>query len=84
VYLGVSMICLFLFATLALVTLYGSLYITNEHAYCERLTSEIMCADSQLHVRIDLVLPTLHPYEIFYAVRHLLFILYIVTVVQTL
>jgi hypothetical protein len=37
------MIYLDLFATLALVTFFGSLCILKEQEYSERLTAEIMC-----------------------------------------
>jgi predicted ferric reductase len=78
-----------LFATLALVTLYGSLCLLKEHEHCERLTSEIMCtgyAITGVVFMIGLNSYFRHriPYEIFYSVHHLLFILYIVTVAHTL
>jgi predicted ferric reductase len=88
VYLGYSMICLVLFATFALVTFYGSLCALNEQEYCERLTSEIMCTGYAIAGVVFMIGLTSYfrhriPYEIFYAVHHLLFILYIVTVAHT-
>ena len=88
VYLGYSMMCLLLFATLALVTFYGSLCILKEKEYCERLTSEIMCTGYAIAGVVFIIALTSYfrhriPYEIFYAVHHLLFIMYIVTVAHT-
>jgi predicted ferric reductase len=88
VYLGYSMIFLVLFATVALVAFYGSLCLLNEQDYCARLTSEIMCTGYAITVVVLLIGLTSYfrhsiPYEIFYAVHHLLFILYILTVGHT-
>jgi predicted ferric reductase len=88
VYLGYTMISLILFATFALVAFYGSLCILNEQEYCERLTSEIMCTGYAITGFIFMIGLTSYfrhriPYEIFYAVHHLLFVLYIVTVAHT-
>mgnify|MGYP000624179010 CR=1 FL=1 len=88
VYLGNSMICLVLCATFALVTCYGSLCVLNEQEYCERLTSEIMCTGYAITGFVFMIGLTSYfrhriPYEIFYAVHHLLFVLYIVTVAHT-
>jgi hypothetical protein len=83
-----SMIGLILFATFALVAFYGSLCIFNEQEYCERLTSEIMCTGYAITGFVFMIGLTSYfrhriPYEIFYAVHHLLFVLYIVTVAHT-
>jgi hypothetical protein len=88
VYLGYTMICLVLFATFALVVFYGSLCILNEDEYCEKLTSEIMCTGYAIAGFVFMIGLTSYfrhriPYEIFYAVHHLIFILYIVTVAHT-
>jgi hypothetical protein len=75
---------LLLFATLALVVFFGTLCILKEQEYCERLTSEIMCTSYAITGVVFMIGLTSYfrhriPYEIFYAVHHLLFILYIVT-----
>jgi predicted ferric reductase len=88
IHLGYSTVGLVVFATLLFLVHDGTLCAGGEEYYCNRLMSEIMITGYGITVLSLFVAATSYfrhiiPYEIFYAVHHLVFLLYIVTVLHT-
>jgi len=88
VILGYTMVGLVVFATFLFVSYFGVLCSGGEQDYCSGLTSEIMLTGIAITVLTCFVAVTSHfrnhmPYEIFYACHHLVFVLYIMTVLHT-
>jgi len=84
-YLGYVMVSLVLFA---LVTFYGSLCTLDGHEYCVRLSSQIMVTGyiiAGLAFIVGMTSYVRHrlPYEVFYAIHHIVFFLYILTILHT-
>jgi predicted ferric reductase len=84
-----TMICLVVFATVGLYAFYVSMCVVGVQDYCDRLSSEIMMTGYAITLGTLFIggasyLRHQIPYELFYAVHHLAFILYGITILHTL
>jgi hypothetical protein len=82
------MVAIVLIATVSFLFFYGTLCIDGEQEYCEKLNSEIMWTGYAIASFVLLLGVTSHyrhkiPYELIYAVHHLAFVLYVITVAHT-
>lgn len=89
IHLGYTMIIIVFFATIFFFFFFGLLCAEGEKAFCDKFTMEIMitgyCILGTLLI-IGLTSSFRHriPYEIFYAVHHVVFLMYIITIAHTL
>jgi len=88
IHLGYTMVIVVFFATILFFTFFGLLCRNGDQAFCDKFTSEIMCTGYGILASMLIVAVTSHfrhriPYELFYAVHHLVFVLYIITVAHT-
>jgi predicted ferric reductase len=84
-----TMICLIVLATVGLYVFYLSMCAIGVQDYCDRISSEIMMTGYTITLGTLIIGATSFfrhqiPYEIFYAVHHLVFILYGLTILHTL
>jgi predicted ferric reductase len=89
IHLGYILIIVVVLATIVFLTFFGLLCSDGEQAFCDKLTSEIMITGYNIMVFMLIIGGTSYlrckiPYEIFYAIHHLVFIVYFVTVAHTL
>lgn len=87
-YLGYVMVSLVVFALVAFIALYSSLCLFEGQEYCEKLSSGIMwsgyvIAGLAILVGVTSFLRHRLPYEVFYAIHHVVFLLYILTILHT-
>jgi len=88
IHLGYTMISIVTVATLFFFTFFGLLCSDGEQDFCDKFTSEIMITGYcifgfLLIIGFTSFLRDKIKYEIFYAIHHLVFILYITTIIHT-
>jgi len=89
IHLGYSICILLVTTTILFFTFFGLLCSDGDQAFCSKFTSEIMCTGYGILAAILILLGTSYfrnrmPYEVFYAVHHLVFVFYVITIVHTL
>lgn len=89
IHLGYTMILIVFWAVIFFFTFFGKLCADGEQAFCEKFTEEIMITGYCILAFLLLVGFTSYfrhsiPYEIFYAIHHVVFIMYFVTIAHTL
>jgi predicted ferric reductase len=89
IHLGYTMIIIVFLAVVFFFTFFGLLCSDGEEAFCEKFTEEIMITGYCILAFLLLVGFTSYfrhsiPYEIFYALHHVVFIMYFVTIAHTL
>ena len=87
--LGYAMVLIIVLATLIFVSYFGAMCGLGERAYCDGLKSEIMITGYAITALTLLVAGTSYfrnniPYEVFYIVHHLVFLLYALIVIHTI
>ena len=88
IHLGYTMVLIVFLATAFFLIFFGVLCNRGEDDFCEKFTSEIMCTGYGILGSLLIVAATSYfrhkiPYELFYAVHHLVFIMYAITVAHT-
>jgi Ferric reductase like transmembrane component len=88
IHLGYTMVILVVFATVFLLTYFGVVCTSGEEEYCEKLTSKIVYTGYGVLASFLIIAATAHfrhrmPYEVFYGIHHLVFILYAIAVTLT-
>jgi predicted ferric reductase len=89
IHLGYTMIIIVFFATLFFFAFFGLLCSDGDQAFCDKFTSEIMITGYAILASLLIIGGTSYwrhkiPYELFYAIHHLVFIMYFVTIAHTL
>jgi predicted ferric reductase len=89
IHLGYTMIIIVFFATIFFFFFFGLLCSEGEQAFCDKFTMEIMITGYCILGTLLIIALTSHfrhriPYEIFYAVHHVVFLMYIITIAHTL
>jgi len=89
IYLGYVFVILVVGATAIFVAYFGTLCALGEQMYCQGLSQEIMITGFTLTAIILVVAATSYfrnsiPYEVFYVVHHMVFILYALIVLHTI
>jgi predicted ferric reductase len=88
IFCGTATVAIVFLATLSFLCFYGTLCIDGEQEYCEKLNSEITWTGYAIACFVLLLGVTSSyrhkiPYEVFYTVHHLAFVLYGITVAHT-
>ena len=88
IHLGYVMIGIVTLATTVFLIFFGVLCHGGQQDFCDKITSEIMCTGYGILAALLIVGGTSYfrhhiPYEIFYAIHHLVFIMYAITVAHT-
>jgi ferredoxin-NADP reductase len=88
IHLGYTMVGIVLLDTTFFFTFFGILCSDGEQAYCDKFTSEIMITGYGILAILLIIAGTSYfrhqiPYEIFYAVHHVIFLMYIIVVIHT-
>jgi predicted ferric reductase len=88
IHLGYTTVLIVFLATVFFFAFFGLLCSGGEQAFCDKFTSEIMITGYCILGLLLIIGVTSHfrhsiPYEVFYAIHHLVFILYVLTIVHT-
>jgi predicted ferric reductase len=88
IHLGYTMIIITFFSTLLFFIFFGLQCSRGEEVMCDKFRSEIMITGYLILGFMLIISGTAHfrckiPYELFYAIHHLVFILYAVTILHT-
>lgn len=88
IHLGYTMVIILVLATAFFLAFFGVLCNGGEELFCRKFTSEIMCTGYGILAALLIVAGTSHfrhriPYELFYVIHHLVFVMYIITVAHT-
>ena len=88
IHLGYTMVIIVFLATLFFFTFFGLLCSRGEEQFCAKFRSEIMATGYAILGFLLIIAGTSHfrnkiPYEVFYAIHHLVFIMYAVTIAHT-
>jgi len=89
IHLGYIMVTLVFLSTVLFLTFFGILCADGEDAFCHKLKSEIMITGYIIIGVLLIIGGTSYfrhsmPYEVFYAIHHLIFLLYFITIVHTM
>ena len=89
IHLGYTTVIIVLFASLFFFSFFGLLCASGEEIFCAKFTSEIMITGYAILGGLLLIAGTSHfrhkiPYEVFYGIHHLVFIMYFMTIAHTL
>ena len=89
IHLGYTMITIVFFATIFFFFFFGLLCSEGEQAFCDKFTMEIMITGYCILGTLLIIGLTSHfrhriPYEVFYAIHHVVFLMYIITIAHTL
>lgn len=89
IHLGYTMITIVFFATIFFFFFFGLLCSEGEQAFCDKFTMEIMITGYCILGTLLIIGITSHfrhriPYEIFYGLHHVVFLMYIITIAHTL
>ena len=89
IHLGYTISILLVLSTLLFFAFFGLLCSDGDQTFCSKFRSEIMCTGYGIIASILILLGTSYfrhriPYEIFYGVHHLVFIMYAITIAHTL
>lgn len=88
IHLGYTMVVVVFLATVLFFTFFGLMCSNGEQDFCDKFRSEIMCTGYGILVSLLLVAGTSYfrhviPYEVFYILHHLVFVMYAITVAHT-
>jgi ferredoxin-NADP reductase len=88
IHLGYTMVLIVFLDTAFFFTFFGIFCADGEQAYCDKFTSEIMITGYGILAILLIIAGTSYfrhkiPYEIFYAVHHVIFLMYIIVVIHT-
>ncbi len=88
-YIGYTMVIIIFCATLLFFFFFGFLCAEGEQAFCDKFTLEIMITGYCILGTLLIIGGTSYfrhriPYEIFYAMHHIVFLMYFLTIVHTL
>jgi predicted ferric reductase len=88
IHLGYTMVTVVVVATLLFFGFFGAMCIDGEQAFCDKFRSEIMITGYCIFAFMLIIVGTSYfrhkiPYELFYAIHHLVFLIYITTIVHT-
>eukprot|EP00339_Tiarina_fusa_P005595 CAMPEP_0117040420 /NCGR_PEP_ID=MMETSP0472-20121206/28285_1 /TAXON_ID=693140 ORGANISM="Tiarina fusus, Strain LIS" /NCGR_SAMPLE_ID=MMETSP0472 /ASSEMBLY_ACC=CAM_ASM_000603 /LENGTH=281 /DNA_ID=CAMNT_0004751141 /DNA_START=148 /DNA_END=989 /DNA_ORIENTATION=- len=89
IHLGYTMVVIVFFATLFFFFFFGLICAEGDDTFCAKFTSEIMITGYVILGMMLIIGGTSYfrhkiPYEIFYGIHHLVFIMYFVTIAHTL
>ena len=99
IHLGYTMVFIVFLATIVFFTFFGLLCSeqkagiepapNGENTFCEKFTSEIMCTGygilgSSILVAVSSYLRDIIPYEVFYGIHHIVFIMYALAIAHTM
>jgi predicted ferric reductase len=89
IHLGYTLIIIVFLATLFFFAFFGILCTDGEQAFCDKFTSEIMITGYAILSLMMIIGGTSYfrhkiPYEVFYGIHHLVFIMYFITIAHTL
>ena len=89
IHLGYTMIIIVFWATILFFFFFGLLCSEGEQAFCDKFTMEIMITGYCILGTLLIIGLTSHfrhriPYEIFYGVHHIVFLMYFITIAHTL
>ena len=89
IHLGYTMIIIVFFATIFFFAFFGLLCSDGEVDFCKKFTSEIMVTGYVILATLLIIGGTSYfrhviPYEVFYAVHHLVFVMFCITIAHTL
>lgn len=88
IYLGYWVVTAVTIATIVFVLFFGTLCAHGDASVCEKFTSEIMCTGYGIVASLLLIGGTSYlrhviPYQVFYVVHHLVFVMYAITIAHT-
>jgi len=88
IHLGYTMVILVFISTLLFFTFFGLLCNDGDQEFCDKFKSEIMITGYIIIGFLLILGGTAYfrhhmPYELFYAIHHLVFLLYLVTIIHT-
>ena len=88
IHLGYVTIIIVFFASIFFFTFFGIICASGDATFCAKFTQEIMITGYCILAMLLTILGTSYfrhkiPYEVFYAVHHLVFIMYFVTILHT-
>ena len=88
IHLGYTLVSIVLFATIFFFVFFGLLCANGEQAFCDKFTQEIMITGYcvlalLLAIGISSYFRHSIPYELFYAIHHVVFIMYAIVIVHT-
>lgn len=88
IHLGYTMILFVVLGTILFFGFFGLLCRRGEQAFCDKLTSEIMITGLVILGSLLVIVVTSYcrywiPYEVFYVIHHLVFVMYFVTILHT-
>ena len=88
IHLGYTMITIIFLATVFFFIFFGILCRDGEQSFCDKFTEEIMITGYLIFVFLLFIVGTSYfrhniPYEVFYAIHHVAFIMYAVAVAHT-
>lgn len=89
IYLGYCMIGIVIIATAFFFAFFGVLCAGGEQAFCDKFTSEIMITGYAILATLLVVIVTSYlryhiPYEVFYIIHHIVFLMYAICIAHTL
>jgi len=88
IYLGYTMGTILCASTAFFFLFFGVLCVSGEQDFCDKFTSEIMITGYVILGTFLIILATSYlryfiPYEVFYAIHHLVFVMYALTIAHT-
>ena len=88
IHLGYTMVLIVFLATVFFFVFFGVLCAGGEEDFCAKFTSEIMCTGYGILASLLIIGGTSYfrhriPYELFYSIHHLVFVLYAITIAHT-
>lgn len=88
IHLGYTMVTIVFLATVLFFAFFGFLCSQGEDGFCAKFRSEIMCTGYGILASLLIIAGTSYfrhkiPYELFYAIHHLVFIMYAITIAHT-
>lgn len=88
IHLGYTMVIIVCVATILFFAFFGLLCNNGQEEFCAKFRSEIMCTGYGIFASLLIIAGTSYfrhqiPYEVFYVIHHLVFVLYILTIAHT-
>lgn len=89
IHLGYTMVTIVFFATVFFFVFFGKMCREGDESFCDKFTSEIMCTGYGILGSLLIIGGTSYfrykiPYELFYAIHHLVFAMYAITIAHTM
>lgn len=88
IHLGYTFVTMIFLSTVVFFIFFGKLCADGEQAFCEKMTSEIMVTGYSILGTLLIIGGTSYfrnkmPYELFYIIHHLVFVMYLITIIHT-